>query len=557
MSRKRKRTKQQKRKSLSSLITNDTGTAAPPEVVTNQFQVVTTNLIAGNHVRHETMDGVEYIVAPVAMLTVGVHNGSGGPILYEEAELSKTPESWNMKPLVVYHPTQNGSGISACSKDVIETQGVGIIMNASYDGKLRAEAWFNIEKVKKVDERVLNALEEGNMMEVSTGLFTDNEVVEAGVWNSGDVSEAYDCIARNFRPDHLAILPDQTGACSIADGGGLFQTNSDLTTNVLSHTDTHRQLNRLIEDKIDRHCWIADVFPTWFVYTHEGKLYRRHYTTNGDMIQLTNDPPEAVTPQTVYRTVDGTIIGNSTVKPTIEPPTENGNQTMTKAEKIAALIANGNTQWTDDHKDFLTNQSDDFVDGQMSAAEKLTGEGEGDGKTKTDPTPQPDPVNPNPQPVGNQNPQQPQQPQDFNTWLNTIPAEFRPIVQNGVAEHTQRRTNLIASIKQNGSKLTDNQLNGLDTQVLQDMVDQTGQAVQNHATAQPQQPYVVPPMYQQPGYPQQPTVPVQQPVANYAGAAGGVVAPTGAGPVPGQQPVINGAPGEDDGLDCPTMNFAE
>lgn len=32
-----------------------------------------------------------------------------------------------------------------------------------------------------------------------------------------------DAVARNHRPDHLAILPDQVGACSLADGAGLIR----------------------------------------------------------------------------------------------------------------------------------------------------------------------------------------------------------------------------------------------------------------------------------------------------------------------------------------------
>lgn len=176
--------------------------------------------IGGAKPRHETLDGKDYLAVPMAMLTEGVHAGSNGPLFYPREELSKTPGVWNMKPLVVYHPTQNGQGVSACTPAVIETRAIGIVMNSLFDNKLRAEAWIDPIKCKKVDERVLNSVNKGEMVEVSTGLFTDNEQVE-GEFNG----KKYVAIARNYRPDHLAILPDKKGACSIADGAGLLQLN--------------------------------------------------------------------------------------------------------------------------------------------------------------------------------------------------------------------------------------------------------------------------------------------------------------------------------------------
>jgi hypothetical protein len=82
-----------------------------------------------------------------------------------------------------------------------------------------AEGWFDIEKTKKIDPRVFNALEKGNKLELSTGLDTDNIPAAIGAaWNGRN----YTHVARNYRPDHLAILPDQIGACSISDGCGVL-----------------------------------------------------------------------------------------------------------------------------------------------------------------------------------------------------------------------------------------------------------------------------------------------------------------------------------------------
>jgi hypothetical protein len=55
-------------------------------------------------------------------------------------------------------------------------------------------------------------------IEVSTGLFTTNYAANPG---SNYKGRPYSHIARNYVPDHLAILLDQVGACSIQDGCGI------------------------------------------------------------------------------------------------------------------------------------------------------------------------------------------------------------------------------------------------------------------------------------------------------------------------------------------------
>jgi hypothetical protein len=175
----------------------------------------------GGKVRYDMLEGKQYLVAPAVMMVEGVWKGSKGPLYYPASELSKTPGVWNMKPIVVYHPEMNGQAISACVPEVIQSRQVGMMLNSTWDGKLRTESWLDEEKLKKVDARVLESLKKGEMVEISTGLFTDNEET-TGNFNGKD----YVAIARNYRPDHLAILPDKVGACSIADGAGLLNNES-------------------------------------------------------------------------------------------------------------------------------------------------------------------------------------------------------------------------------------------------------------------------------------------------------------------------------------------
>lgn len=176
----------------------------------------------GRHTRIE--DGLEkhYLVAPMAMLQEGVYTGSGGPLFYEAAELERTAEAWNGKPIVVYHPTRNGVGVSANDPDILEKQGVGYVRNAHWSGrKLRAEAYLDMERLRATAPEIFHSLmNEDGVVEVSTGLFTDNQ--HAPGWHGG---KNFDFVARNHRPDHLAILPKGKGACSVEDGCGLLQVN--------------------------------------------------------------------------------------------------------------------------------------------------------------------------------------------------------------------------------------------------------------------------------------------------------------------------------------------
>jgi hypothetical protein len=62
---------------------------------------------------------------------------------------------------------------------------------------------------------VIEQLDAGGM-EVSTGLFAEvNE--EPGQWGN----EQFDVSVLSIVPDHLAILPGATGACSVQDGCGI------------------------------------------------------------------------------------------------------------------------------------------------------------------------------------------------------------------------------------------------------------------------------------------------------------------------------------------------
>jgi hypothetical protein len=169
-------------------------------------------------VRRATLNGRKYVVAPLRLIVPGVLAGSQGPIYYPSDLVTRDPVSWNHMPIVVKHPVQNDAHVSARSPVVLESQGVGFVFHAKAEGSLDGEAWLDEENTNRVDSRIIPWLEAGRPVEVSTGLFLDTVAALEGATHNG---KPYKWVATGLRPDHLAILPDEVGACSVKDGCGL------------------------------------------------------------------------------------------------------------------------------------------------------------------------------------------------------------------------------------------------------------------------------------------------------------------------------------------------
>lgn len=166
------------------------------------------------------------MVAPVVMICDGVLNGA----LVTQEEYGKIIEAWDGRPVPVLHPEQRGVPVSANSPDIIEKNTIGTVFNTHVEGgKLKAELWLNTEKAARLGHADLLAqIERGDVIEVSTGYFCDADP-KAGIFNGQTYSE----IHRNIRPDHLALLPGEIGACSAADGCGT-RFNSSKFINMLA-----------------------------------------------------------------------------------------------------------------------------------------------------------------------------------------------------------------------------------------------------------------------------------------------------------------------------------
>ena len=180
--------------------------------------------------RMASLLGQTHLVVPVVALvgdSVFRPMNSDGPEFVPLSELETAPWCWNNRPIVANHP---GNGeLSANTPDQVESTVFGRVFNARVeDGRLKMDAWFDVERARAMGGDALSVIERceaiaagdpnAPMVEVSIGAST---VLE---YRPGRTPRgvAYEYIWHGVYPDHLAALPaDHIGACSIEAGCGL------------------------------------------------------------------------------------------------------------------------------------------------------------------------------------------------------------------------------------------------------------------------------------------------------------------------------------------------
>jgi len=176
--------------------------------------------IATNTLREERIGRRAYLVAPVVAVVAGVLNGALLPV----DEIDKLPDAWNGRPLVNDHPHNEDGYMSANAPGVLEGAWLGQVFGAYVeDDRLKGEAWSDLEMAESVPggRDILHRLRRGEIVETSTAYWCRIEPAE-GEFNG----KPYSGIQRDIVPDHLAILPNAVGACSIKDGCGVGRINS-------------------------------------------------------------------------------------------------------------------------------------------------------------------------------------------------------------------------------------------------------------------------------------------------------------------------------------------
>lgn len=417
--------------------------------------------------REETLDGKTYLVRNAVMMTPGVRTGSLGAVLYNETFLAKRPSSWDMKPIVCYHPVKDGSPITACNSDVINTRGVGILMNTKMDGSWKTECWFDKEKTKKVDEPTYNAVVNNEPLEISTGLLLELNK-DGGEYNGAK----YTMEALDYSPDHLAVFPPGTikGACSNDHGcgcGGKFAANASesvmnaLNLKGMSISDLQSEICDLLCAKFGEpgkswYGYVLDVYDGYVIYStgaYPGGYYQQDYAIdkNGD-VSLVGDSVE--------------VERKTTFVPTSNEAglffTSNSEEcSMSKKEKIDALIAKG--LWLEADREWLSAQNDGRIDRLLANEVKVAVPAPGTTVPGTLPAQGTTPAQNQGTPVpgapiaGNAGSTvvvppattAPPAPANWNDWMKMAPPEAQQMVNNWATAFNEEKAKLVEVILAN------------------------------------------------------------------------------------------------------------
>ena len=441
-------------------------------------------------IRRDQRNGREYMVVPVIMMVEGVHHGSGGPILHLQENFSQNPEDWNNVPLTAGHPT-NDDGVYVSAGQVDQDRWVvGHVANTRVqDGKLRAEAWIDVQRALAVNPEVVNYIKEGKKLEVSTGAMT-YESQQAGQWNG----EEYHSVTERYIPDHLALLPGEQGACSWVDGCGIRNNKQEDTdgmknsikedikkglgvlNGLQANTTGFIELSGRLQSMLDRRdseaqiYYLKEVYEDYFVYEvrdrDQGtqKFYRQEYTFNeaDNDIDLSGDRTE------VRRNVEFVPIQRNSketsnngdcgcsmkrTKFNTNQNEEEDNMSETKntqpsgevMEKVVSLINNENTRFGKSDREWLLQMNESQLDKlEPKEAEKPeVSREEALQALSADLS-------------------------DTEKLLNVVSADIKEQVERGIKAYKEEREKLVKSIQANtGDIWTKEKLESMDTETLQ------------------------------------------------------------------------------------------
>ena len=333
----------------------------PNNFITSQVKVADT--------REETLMGRNHLVVPVVALVEMVlqSSTSENPELALAEEFGANPLSWNGRPIVVNHPEINGEKVSASLPEIVDKEKIGEIYNTTLDGKkLKLEAWIDLERAEGLGGTIyetVQRLQEGEeVVEVSTGLFSNVEE-KAGRFSEED----YQGIWRNVVPDHLAILSEATGACSIEDGCGAPRANAaadcdcdpdDASSKSLfakvkdkwnmfriagtgmTNEAKRSFLSAAIREKLNSNwVWLMAVYEDTVVFETDDGLFELGYSMADNSITFSDEEPTPVVAQVDF--VPPLTVNNS------------GNIDMDKDKFIDKLIANEANKFEEKDKEWL------------------------------------------------------------------------------------------------------------------------------------------------------------------------------------------------------------
>ena len=330
-------------------------------------------------------NGKEYISVPAVIMVEGVHHGSQGKVLHTAEYLSVNVEDWDDIPVTITHPMKGGNyvGVAECPEYI-----TGHTTHTVWEDGLKTELVLDVNELSKISPKTLKSLQANEPIEVSIGAFSEN-IEEKGTFKGED----YDAKTVSYIPDHVAILPDDIGACSYVDGCGIrvYQKgeknmNKEKLTEAREIVRDNRFTLETYKDKPiglarnyvngletdEYYFWLLDVTENSLVYEksnkngeNKTKTYMREFTIDGDQLVVSDEEIEVVG-EFVYKKVgekeeeeEATDTGKEEEDEATEKEEDKEKEKKPQTnrcceQKVVELIANKQLSLSREDKDWLS-----------------------------------------------------------------------------------------------------------------------------------------------------------------------------------------------------------
>jgi len=264
-------------------------------------------------IRREQHNGREHIVVPSFTLPDEVIMNGG---LYPHDEIEKSYKSLEGTFAPLGHPQVDGEYVGAERPEAVNAYHFGAFnKNVERRGnRIYVEKFIDVEKAKEseIGRKVLNAIDKGEPIHTSTGIFLDREMTPN--------ADGYGWIARNMHFNHDAVLLGETGAATPADGVGMmvnktFVINSAIpVVNEDALDDSYGEKLAILSEAVkerfatsDSYAYVQDFDDRALIYVTPEGTYTIDYHYEGDNPILTGES-KVVTVETSYKVKTNSMI---------------------------------------------------------------------------------------------------------------------------------------------------------------------------------------------------------------------------------------------------------
>lgn len=180
---------------------------------------------AAGAIRREKLNGRDVIIVPSATMPDDVvMNG----IKYPAEEIAKSFKTLERTPAPLGHPNVNGRFISATDPEGLNQSFIGAYNTnvRRENGRVFLDKVIDVARAQESEggRAVLGAIDKGEPVHTSTGVFANLEAAPAG--------NAYRFVARDLNFDHDAILLHEPGAATPDQGVGMMVNAQGQTEDV-------------------------------------------------------------------------------------------------------------------------------------------------------------------------------------------------------------------------------------------------------------------------------------------------------------------------------------